>query len=143
MQLKIKKLDGDLPTPSYAKYGDAGMDVYSKVDYTLHSGERFTFPTGVAFEIPYGYEIQIRGRSGLAHKHGVGLVNGIGTIDHGYRGELAVVLVNHGRESVFIRRGDRIAQIVVNKIEIVQLSEVDELSSTERGESGFGSTGKN
>ena len=141
MQVDIKKLDKDLPTPVYKHSGDAGMDVYSTLDYTLQAGERKLVPTGLSFAVPYGFELQIRPRSGLAFKHGISIVNTPGTLDHQYRGELGVVLINHGKEAFELKRGERIAQIVFNKIEIVSLREVENLSGTQRGAGGFGSTG--
>ncbi len=141
MQVQIKKLDPDLPTPSYKFDGDAGMDVYSSVNYSLNPGERYLFPTGLAFAVPHGYELQVRPRSGLARKHGVSIVNTPGTLDCQYRGELGVVLINHGSEIFEVSRGDRIAQIVFNKVELVSLVEVEELPASERGAGGFGSTG--
>jgi len=141
MQVNIVKLHSDLITPKYAFHGDAGMDVQSTIDYTLQPGESKLFPTGLKFEIPLGYEMQVRPRSGLAAKKSITVLNSPGTIDHGYRGELGVVLINHGKEPFPVVRGDRIAQIVFNKFEIVELTEVTELSESHRGELGFGSTG--
>jgi dUTP pyrophosphatase len=95
----------------------------------------------LSFEIPFGYEMQVRARSGLAAKNGIGLVNGTGTIDPNYRGELGIILINHGKEPFVVNKGDRIAQVVFNKIEHTEIEEVDELSETNRGECGFGSSG--
>lgn len=142
MKVEIVKLDKELPTPKYAKYGDAGMDVYSREEGILNPGEQRIFGSGLKVAVPYGFEMQVRPRSGLAAKHGISLLNTPGTVDHGYRGELGIILVNHGKEPFEIKRGERIAQIIFNKIEIVSLEEVEELSDTERGEGGFGSTGK-
>lgn len=141
MKVEIVKLDKTLPTPFYAHHGDAGMDVYSAVDIVLSSGERAIVPSGIKLAIPYGFEVQIRPRSGLAAKHGISIVNAPGTIDHQYRGELGIIMINHGKEPFPIKKGDRIAQIVFNKIEFAYLEEVEELSATERGAGGFGSTG--
>lgn len=142
IKVKILKVDKELPTPKYAHYGDAGMDVYSAEDYTLKPGERKIFSTGLKFEIPEGYELQVRPRSGLAAKYGITVLNSPGTLDFQYRGILGVILINHGKEDFEVKKGDRIAQIVFNKFETAELVEVDELSETERGEGGFGSTGR-
>ncbi len=141
MKVEIVKLDKTLPTPFYAHHGDAGMDVYSAVELLLNPGERAIVPTGLKIAIPYGFEVQIRPRSGLAAKHGISIVNAPGTIDHQYRGELGIIMINHGKESFSIKKGERVAQMVFNKIEFAYLEEVEELSSTERGAGGFGSTG--
>lgn len=142
IEVKILKVDKDLPTPKYAHYGDAGMDVYSAEDYILKPGEKKIFSTGLKFEIPEGYELQVRPRSGLAAKHGITVLNSPGTLDFQYRGILGVILINHSKEDFEVKRGDRIAQIVFNKFETAELIEVDELSETVRGEGGFGSTGR-
>ena len=139
---KIVKVDKDLPTPKYAHYGDAGMDVYSAEDHILQPGERKILSTGLKFEIPEEYEIQVRPRSGHAAKHGVTVLNSPGTLDYQYRGVLGVMLINHGKEDFEVKRGERIAQIVFNKFETAELIEVDELSETIRGAGGFGSTGR-
>lgn len=142
IKTKILKVDKGLPTPKYAHDGDAGMDVYSAEDYVLKPGERKVFSTGLKFEIPEGYEIQIRPRSGLAAKYGITVLNSPGTLDYQYRGILGVILINHGDADFEVKKGERIAQIVFNKFESSELIEVDELSETVRGEGGFGSTGK-
>lgn len=142
MKVSLLKLDKDLPTPQYNHHGDAGMDVYARESVVLQPGEIKLIPTGIALEIPEGYEVQIRPRSGLALKHGIGMVNSPGTIDHGYRGEVGVITINHGTLPYEVKRGDRIAQMVFNKIEVVNLVEVDTLSVSTRGAGGFGSTGK-
>lgn len=142
IQVKILKIDKELPTPKYAHYGDAGMDVYSSEDYILKPGERKIFSTGLKVEIPEGYELQVRPRSGLAAKQGITVLNSPGTVDFQYRGILGVILINHGQEEFEVKKGDRIAQIVFNKFETAELIEVDELSETTRGEGGFGSTGR-
>jgi len=141
MRIKVKKLNQEARIPTYAHEGDAGMDLYSCDNYVLNPGERVLVSTGLAFEIPNGYELQIRPRSGLAWKNGISIVNSPGTLDAGYRGELKVILINHGKEVFNIRKGDKIAQAVLNKIERAEIEEVDELSETERGANGFGSTG--
>ena len=141
MKLKIKKLKPSAKIPEYAHHGDAGMDIYSCQDelvITLSPGDRRLISTGLAFEIPYGTELQIRPRSGLALKKGISIVNSPGTLDYGYRGELGIILINHGYDDFEIRKGDKIAQVVLNKIEI---AEVEELSEMERGGGGFGSSG--
>ncbi len=141
MKVEVVKLDKELPTPKYAHHGDAGMDLYSAIECTLQPGERKLIPTGLKIAVPYGFEVQIRPRSGLAAKFGVSVINTPGTIDHQYRGEMAVLLVNHGKEPFQINRGERIAQMILNKVEFMQLEEVEELTETTRGDGGFGSTG--
>ncbi|MFM1968368.1 MAG: hypothetical protein RL590_1225 [Actinomycetota bacterium] len=143
MKVLITKLDPELPTPSYAKPGDAGADVYSRIDCEIKPGERSLVPTGIAIAMPEGYAAFAHPRSGLAIKYGVGIVNAPGTIDAGYRGELQMILINHDKkESFFVKRGDRIAQLVFQKVERVQFVEVAELPGSNRGTGGFGSTGK-
>lgn len=139
----VKRLDGndDLPLPSYATEGAAGMDVVSSEERILNPGDRAAVATGLAVAIPEGYEIQIRPRSGLALKHGITVPNTPGTIDSDYRGELKVILINHGHEPYKIRRGDRIAQAVLSPVVRASWLEVHELDETTRGEGGFGSTG--
>jgi dUTP pyrophosphatase len=141
MKVEIVKLDKSLPTPFYAHHGDAGMDLYSAAELILNPGERAIVPSGIKIAIPYGFEVQIRPRSGLAAKHGISIVNAPGTIDHQYRGELGIIMINHSKDPFPIKKGERIAQMVFNKIEFAYLQEVEELSSTERGSGGFGSTG--
>jgi dUTP pyrophosphatase len=145
MKLHIKKLENakDLPLPRYMSKGAAGMDVYANVDtqVTVESGSIKLIPTGISMAIPEGYEAQIRPRSGLALKHGISMVNTPGTIDSDYRGEINVILINFGDKPFVISRGDRIAQMVINKVELPEIIEVEELDITERGEGGFGSTG--
>lgn len=111
-------------------------------DVSLLPGEIRLIPTGIKLAVPDGYEAQVRPRSGLALKHGISMVNCVGTIDADYRGEIGVILINHGKEAFVIRRGDRIAQLVVNPIVQAVFCEVEELNQTERGEGGFGHTGK-
>ena len=143
MKVLIKKLDLNLPTPKYAKAGDAGVDVYSAIDCEIAPGQRALVPTGIAIALPDGYAAFAHPRSGLAIKYGVGIVNAPGTIDAGYRGELQMILINHDLEQSFsIKRGDRIAQLVFQKVESVEFVEVAELPGSGRGESGFGSTGR-
>ena len=143
VQVQIKRLPhGEgLPVPSYATSGAAGMDVVAAEDVTLQSGQRFAVPTGFALAIPDGYEIQVRPRSGLAFKHGITVPNTPGTIDSDYRGELLILLINHGIREFEIKRGDRIAQLVLAPVLQAVWDEVDELDETERGAGGFGSTG--
>jgi dUTP pyrophosphatase len=142
MRVEILREDKDLQLPKYQHEGDAGMDLYSAEDYVLKPGERKIFSTGIKLAIPKGYEVQIRPRSGLAIKQGITVLNTPGTIDHQYRGMVGVILINHSKESFEIKKGERIAQMVLNKFENFELEEVEELSETERGEGGFGSTGK-
>jgi dUTP pyrophosphatase len=130
-----------LPLPVYATAGAAGMDVVSAEDVTVPSMGRHAVATGLALAIPDGFEVQVRPRSGLALKHGISLPNTPGTIDSDYRGELKVILINFGAEPFEIRRGDRIAQLVVAPVQIGRMVEVIELDETIRGAGGFGSTG--
>lgn len=139
----VNKSDYDLP--KYAKPGDSGMDVRANIQepIVLGSLERALVPTGLCFQIPEGYEIQVRPRSGLAAKHGISLCNAIGTVDHGYTGEVKVILVNLSKDPYTIEPGERIAQLVLastSQMELIEVSEV--ISETGRGEAGFGSTGK-
>lgn len=143
VQVLITRLDPDLPLPRYAKGGDAGADIVSRIDITLAPGERALVPTGIAIALPDGYVALVHPRSGLAIKHGVTMVNAPGTIDAGYRGELQMILINHDKsESVSFKRGDRIAQLVIQKVERAEFVEVRELPGSGRGAGGFGSTGR-
>ena len=138
----ITRLDPDLPLPAYEHPGDAGMDLRSRIDVTLAPGERQLVPTGMAIALPDGYVALVCARSGLALRHGIGLVNAPGVIDAGYRGEIGVILVNHDPTTpVTLTRGDRIAQLVIERVERARLVEVSELPGSHRGEGGFGSTG--
>ena len=141
--VRIKRLAGneDLPLPAYATEGAAGMDVVAAEDMDLAPGMRHAVATGLAMAIPHGFEVQVRPRSGLALKHGVTVANAPGTIDSDYRGELKVILINLGAETFSIRRGDRVAQLVLAPVTRAGWLEVDELDATTRGEGGFGSTG--
>lgn len=142
LEVALRRLDPDVPLPSYARAGDAGLDLVTTMDVELAPGERATVPTGLAIALPDGYAGFVHPRSGLAAHHGVGIVNAPGTIDAGYRGEIKVILINHDpRETVRLRRLDRVAQLVVQRVEQVQWRETDELSDTERGDGGHGSTG--
>lgn len=129
--------------PEYQTSGAAGMDIRAFVpsDIKIKPGEVKLVPTGLYLEIPKGYEIQVRARSGLALKNSISVANGIGTIDSDYRGELCVILVNFGQNEFVVKNGDRIAQMVLNKYEPIEFVVDEELSSTERGEGGFGSSG--
>jgi dUTP pyrophosphatase len=145
--LRVKRLPhGEgLPLPSYQSTHAAGLDVVAGVPEAapveLEPGARALIPTGFALEIPVGYEAQVRPRSGLAIKHGVTLLNTPGTIDADYRGELMVILINHGSEPFLVRRGERIAQLVIAPVAQVAVVAVDALTDTDRGQGGFGSTG--
>jgi dUTP pyrophosphatase len=143
VEILITRLDGDVPLPSYAKPGDAGADLCSRVDMVLAAGERALIPTGISVALPNGYVALVHPRSGLAIKHGISMVNTPGTVDAAYRGELQVILINHDpREAFTIKKGDRIAQLVIQKVERAQFVEVDSLPGTHRSDGGFGSTGK-
>ena len=143
VQVLITRLDPDLPLPRYAKGGDAGADIVSRTDITLAPGERALVPTGIAIALPDGYVALVHPRSGLAIKHGVTMVNAPGTVDAGYRGELQIILINHDKsESVSFKRGDRIAQLVIQKVERAEFVEVHDLPGSGRGTGGFGSTGR-
>lgn len=136
----INKSDNELP--SYETVGSAGCDVRSDHDATINPGHKLLIKTGLFAEIPVGYEIQVRPRSGLAFKHGLTVLNSPGTIDADYRGEIGVILINHGSEQIFLKRGERIGQLVLNKVEQIEWESVLALSDTTRGSGGFGSTGK-
>lgn len=142
MDLRIKRLDTDLPLPRYAHEGDAGLDLYSAIDITLQPGERALVPTGLALAIPEGYAGFVQPRSGLAIKQGLSLVNTPGLIDSHYRGELKVIAINLDLTTpIAIKRGDKLAQLVIQQVCRCTLVEVEELDDTMRGEGGFGSTG--
>ena len=143
MKVLIKRLDPDLPLPSYAKPGDAGADIYSRIDVELNPGERKLIPTGIAIALPPGFAAFVHPRSGRAIKEGLGMVNAPGTVDAAYRGELQVILINYdSQNSIRIKRGERIAQLVIQKVEHAEFIELEELPGSSRGASGFGSTGK-
>lgn len=144
LQLKFKRLpNGEgLPLPAYTSSGAAGMDLHAAEGARLWEGQTIVIPTGLAVEVPEGYELQVRSRSGLAAKHGVFVTNGVGTIDCDYRGEIFVVLSHLGRIAYSIDRGDRIAQLVLVPVTRAEPVEVDELSVTVRGTGGLGSTGR-
>ena len=142
VNVHIKLLDPELPAPAYAKPGDAGAVLRSRIDFELEPGERALVPTGVAIALPEGYVGLVHPRSGLATKNGITIVNAPGTVDSGYRGELMVTLLNTDKTKSFhVQRGDRIAQLVIQKYEHATFTVVDELEQTERGSSGFGSSG--
>jgi len=143
IEIEIKMLDADLQVPRYQHEGDAGLDLPSRVDYVIEPGERAMIPTGIAVAIPRGYAGFVLPRSGLAARHGVALVNSPGLIDSGYRGEMAIILINTDKGEAFhIRRGDRIAQLVIQQVVEATTVQVSELDATKRGEGGFGSTGR-
>lgn len=142
LDVAIVRLDRDLPLPAYAHPGDAGADLLSTVDVTLAPGERALVPTGISIALPPGFVALIHPRSGLAARHGLSIVNTPGTVDAGYRGEIKVLLVNHDRVApVRLARGDRIAQLVVQRFERARFVEVDALPESVRGAGGYGSTG--
>ena len=142
VEILIQRLDPDLPLPAYAHPDDAGADLTSAVDIELAPGQRALVPTGIAVALPDGYAAFVHPRSGLAVRAGVGIVNAPGTVDAGYRGEIKVLLINHDpNESVRLRRGDRIAQLVIQRVEKARFREVELLPGSARGEGGYGSTG--
>lgn len=138
----IQRLDPDMPLPEYAHPGDAGADLCAATDVQLAPGARALVPTGVAIALPDGYAAFVHPRSGLAHRLGIGIVNAPGTVDAGYRGEISVLLINHDPErTVTLRRGDRIAQLVVQRVERAVFHEVERLPGSARADGGYGSTG--
>jgi dUTP pyrophosphatase len=141
MKIKIKRLSNDAILPSFAHPGDAGMDLCSIEDKILKPSESALIKTGLSVELPPNTEAQVRPRSGLAYKNAVTVLNSPGTIDEGYRGEIGVILINHGKDDFHIQKGMRIAQMVIKPILEVTIEEITELSGTTRGEGGFGSTG--
>tara|TARA_B110000971_G_scaffold206049_1_gene229000 strand:+ start:28 stop:468 length:441 start_codon:yes stop_codon:yes gene_type:complete len=142
-KIQIKKLSKDVLTPKYETSGSSGMDIaaYIEEDIIIHPGDKALIPSGFSLSIPKGYEVQIRPRSGLAAKKSITVLNTPGTIDADYRGELKIILINHSKEKFSVKKGERIAQMVVCPVVRVQLEEVQELPITNRGASGFGSTG--
>ena len=145
--IKIKKLSEqfkDIPLPSYSTEGSSGMDIRAAVEkpFTIIAGSVELIPTNLSVEIPKGFEIQVRPRSGLAVKHGIGILNSPGTIDSDYRGEVKIILMNFSKEDFVINRGDRIAQLVVSKVYHAELNASIDLELSKRGEGGFGHTGK-
>ena len=141
MLLKVKKLDPEAILPEYAHPGDAGLDVFSCEDIEIGPGESKMIKTGIAIQVPEGAEAQVRPRSGLALKHKVTVLNTPGTIDEGYRGEVGVILINHGEKAFVVEKGMKIAQMVIKPLLTVEVEETAELSDTARGQGGFGSTG--
>lgn len=143
---QIKRLphNQDLPLPRYMTEHSAGMDLYAAVisETKISPGEWKLVPTGIAMALPAGYEAQVRPRSGLALKQGVSILNTPGTVDADYRGEVGVILMNHSKQDLVVKRGDRIAQMIINKIERIEFEEVAELPTSDRGAGGFGHTGK-
>jgi len=142
VEILLQRLDPDLPAPAHAHPGDAGADLRSAIDLTLAPGERMLVPTGVGIALPEGYVALVHPRSGLAARHGLSIVNTPGTVDAGYRGEIKVLLINtDAAEPVTLHRGDRIAQLVVQRVERAVFVEVDALPDSARGVGGYGSTG--
>ena len=142
VRVQLTRLDPDVPLPAYAHPGDAGADLVTTVDVHLDPGARALVPTGIAIALPEGYAAFVHPRSGLAARCGLSIVNTPGTIDAGYRGEVSVLLVNHDREHpVRLSRGDRVAQLVVQRVEQAEYVEVSELPASPRGRGGYGSTG--
>lgn len=142
-ELLVRRLDPGLPLPARAHPGDAGLDLCAAEDVTLKPGERASVPTGIAVAIPEGYAGFVLPRSGLAVRHGIGMVNAPGLIDAGYRGEIRVLLINHDREDpCLLKRGERIAQLVLQRVADIPAREVEALPESARGEGGFGSTGR-
>jgi dUTP pyrophosphatase len=142
LEVAIVRLDPDLPLPSYAHPGDAGADLHTTVDVSLAPGERALVPTGIGVALPEGYVALVHPRSGLAARHGLSIVNTPGTVDAGYRGEVKVMLINHDPvTAVELRRGDRIAQLVFQRVERARFVEVGQLPDSVRGPGGYGSTG--
>jgi dUTP pyrophosphatase len=142
LQVLITRLDPSIPLPVYAKGGDAGADIVTRVDVTLQPGERALVPTGIAIALPDGYVALVHPRSGLAIKHGVTMVNAPGTVDAGFRGELQCIMINHDpKKAITFHKGDRIAQLVIQKVERAEFVEVKDLPGSGRGTGGFGSTG--
>jgi dUTP pyrophosphatase len=147
VEIKFKRLKKELnhiPLPSYATKGSSGLDIYAAIEkpITLPRGAIEMVPTNISVEIPEGYEIQVRPRSGLAAKHGIGILNSPGTIDSDYRGEIKIIIVNFGKEDFIIQPAERIAQLVVSKVYTAKFIESENLNDTKRGEGGFGHTGR-
>lgn len=142
LPVRVQRLDPDAPLPSYAVEGDAGADLCTMIDVRLQPGERALLPTGLAIALPAGYAAFVQPRSGLAWRVGLGMVNTPGTIDSGYRGEIKVIVINHDRDNaVELRRGDRIAQLVIQRVEQARFELVEQLGESVRGAAGHGSTG--
>ena len=142
VRVEVVRLDADLPLPSYAHPGDAGADLLTTTDVRLAPGERALVPTGIAIALPDGFVALVHPRSGLAARHGLSIVNAPGTVDAGYRGEIKVLLINHDpAETIELRRGDRVAQLVIQRYERAAFTEVEQLPASVRGDGGYGSTG--
>jgi dUTP pyrophosphatase len=146
--IKVKKISeqyNDIPLPEYETSGASGMDIRAAIDDELiiKSGSYGLIPTNLSVEIPKGYEIQVRGRSGLAVRHGIGILNAPGTIDSDYRGEIKIILFNFGQQDFVIKRGDRIAQLVLSRVNFINWETTEKISKSKRGKGGFGHTGKN
>lgn len=142
IDIKIKLLDKSLPTPAYAHKSDAGIDLYSAIDCVLKPYDRKLIPSGIKLAIPEGYAGFVQPRSGLAIKNGISLVNSPGLIDSGYRGEICIIMINLDKVMDFtIKKGDKVCQLVIKKVEQANLIEVEDLDDSDRGEGGFGSTG--
>ncbi|SHI63400.1 dUTP pyrophosphatase [Clostridium cavendishii DSM 21758] len=139
--LKVHRVNKEATLPCYANPGDAGLDLYSVEEVIINPTETKLIKTGIRIELPPYTEAQVRPRSGLALKHSITVLNTPGTIDEGYRGEVGIILINHGKESFKVEKGMKIAQMIVNRVVPVEVKEVEELSNTVRGEGGFGSTG--
>ncbi|MBZ0179722.1 MAG: dUTP diphosphatase [Melioribacteraceae bacterium] len=147
VNVKLKRINSafdDIPLPEYATFGSAGMDIRAAIndEIIIEGGKVALVPTNLQVEIPEGYEIQVRPRSGLAAKHSIGILNSPGTIDSDYRGEIKIILFNFGKENFVIKRGDRIAQIVLSKVAKIKFQATGELNTSSRGDGGFGHTGK-
>jgi len=142
LELRVKRIRPAAELPGYAHPGDAGLDLHAAVEATIDPGAWQVVPTGISIELPQGTEGQVRPRSGLATRHGVTVLNTPGTIDAGYRGEVGVILINHGREPFHVSPGMRIAQLVVSRCLTVEVVEATVLTDTSRGSGGFGSTGQ-
>jgi len=141
VKVKIQKIHEDAVLPEYIHLGDAGADLFSVENYIVNPGERILVNTGIKLEIPEGYEGQIRSKSGLALKHGIKVLNSPGTVDSAYRGEICVILINLGQELYKVKKGEKVAQLVINQVERAIFQESESLEATLRGEGGFGSTG--
>ena len=141
MKVSVKRISPDAKLPKLEHVGDAGFDLYSTQDETLKPLERKLIGTGISMSIEHGYEAQIRPKSGLAIEHGITMLNTPGTIDAGYRGEVKVIVINLGQKEYRIEKGKKICQVVFNKVEHPEISEVEELETSSRGKGGFGSTG--
>lgn len=142
MKLRIKRLNKELPLPKHARNGDAGLDLYSSVTTWLDPGQAKLIPTGICAEIPRGYAGFVHPRSGFALKNGVGMLNSPGVIDSNYRGEIGAILINHSKKPFEITRGMRVCQLIIKQVETVECEEVAELSDSNRGDAGFGSSGQ-